>query len=142
LDNWEQLYARIVDTSPVENVTLADLAQDEAWNDFSKQAQSMMGKLNGLAEYLNNDEKSTSSKMRTVENMIDYMIVDPTKFESSAKMKLAQHLVDTTVMVGLLRASAEVYTHQFSKDLSPEVLSYVGKVGEACSRFAEVHFNL
>lgn len=142
LDNWEQLYARIVDTSPVENVTLADLAQDPAWNDFAKQAKGMMGKLGELGAYLNSDDTSTSSKTRTLGNMIDYMIVDPTNFENSAKMKLAQHLVDTTVMVGLLRAGAEVYAHQLSKDLSPEVLSFVGKVGEACSRFAEVHFNL
>lgn len=142
MDNWEQLYARIVDTSPVENVTLADLAKDPAWEGFSKDAAVMVEKLYALGDYLNSEEKTVRDKKRTLENMIEYSIVDATKFESSSKMKLAQHLADTTVMVGLLRAGAEVYEHQFSQGLSPEMLSFVGKVGAACSRFAEVHFNL
>src|SRR5690606_28143887 len=88
LDNWDQLYARIVDTSPVENVTLADLAQDPAWEGFSKDATTMVEKLYFLGDYLNSEEKTVRDKKRTLENMIEYSIVDATKFENSAKMKL------------------------------------------------------
>jgi hypothetical protein len=137
LDNWGQLYAQIIDVNPVEGVTVADLVKDPAWTEFSSESAKMVEKLKNLGDYLTGS-KPEGYKNRTLENMIDYVIVDATKFETSAKMKLAQHLIDATVMVGLLRAGAAVY----DKDFSPESLGFVAKVGDACSRFAQIHFGL
>ncbi|HEX2751613.1 MAG TPA: hypothetical protein VHP34_00600 [Alphaproteobacteria bacterium] len=142
LDNWEQLYAQIIDVNPVEGVTVADLAKDPAWAAFSNESAKMVEKLKNLGDYLTGS-KPEGYKNRTLENMIDYVIVDATKFETSAKMKLAQHLIDTTVMVGLLRAGVAVYDKAFTgSDFSPEALGFVAKVGDACSRFAQIHFGL
>ncbi len=142
LDNWEQLYAQIIDVNPVEGVAVADLAKDPAWAAFSSESAKMVEKLKNLGDYLTGS-KPEGYKNRTLENMIDYVIVDATTFETSAKMKLAQHLIDTTVMVGLLRAGAAVYDKAFTGgDFSPESLGFVAKVGDACSRFAQIHFGL
>jgi hypothetical protein len=142
LDNWGQLYAQIIDVNPVEGVTVADLVKDPAWTEFSSESAKMVEKLKNLGDYLTGS-KPEGYKNRTLENMIDYVIVDATKFETSAKMKLAQHLIDATVMVGLLRAGAAVYDKAFTGgDFSPESLGFVAKVGDACSRFAQIHFGL
>lgn len=142
LDSWDQLYAQIIDVSPVENVTVADLAKDPAWPAFSKESALMIEKLAGLADYLTGS-KPEGYKTRTLENMIEYVVVDATKFETSAKMRFAQHLIDASVMVSMLRAGAAVYDAAFSSgDFSPETLRFVAKVGDACSRFGQVHFGL
>jgi len=142
MDNWEQLYAQIVNVTPVENVTFADLAKDPAWENFSRESAAMVDKLHALGDYLTGNAQP-HSKLRTLENMIDFTVVDATKFETSAKMKLAQHLIDATIMVGMIRAGASVYDKVFSEgDLSPESLGFVAKVADACNRFAQVHFDL
>lgn len=142
LDNWEQLYAQIVEANPVDGVTAADLAKDPAWGEFSKESAKMVDKLNALGDYLTGS-KPEGYKTRTLENMVEYVIVDATCFDTSAKMRLAQHLIDATVMVGLLRAGSAVYDAAFSSgDFSPQALGFVAKVGNACSRFGQVHFGL
>ena len=143
IDSWEELYQRIVLTAPTDKATAADLAADPAWKSFTEEAGAMLTKLKNLGAYLNGD-KPESYKRRTLENIVDYVIVDTTRFDSSDKMKLAQHLVDSTVMVGLLRAGAEVYEEQFSKGLalSPDMLKFVGTIGTAVKVFAERHFGL
>lgn len=144
LDTWENLYTYIVKGDPVKTITAEELSKDKAWAGFAAQLEAMAQKLHKLPEYLASPDYSERQKEKTLGNMLEYVIADPTKFQTSAQMRLAQHMADTSILVGLLRAGAALYEAQFSSglDLSPEKLAFVGRVGETCSSFAQSRFNL
>jgi hypothetical protein len=144
LDTWENIYAYIVNGQPVKGIAAEDLTGDKAWPVFAGELEAMAAKLHKLPDYLAGEEFTERQKQKTLENMIEYVIVDPTRFETSDKMRLAQHMADASILVGLLRAGAALYDAQFSAglDLSPEKLAFVGLVGKVCANFAEQRFNL
>lgn len=144
LDTWENLYAYIVSGQPVKGITAEDLSKDKAWPVFAVELEEMAAKLHKLPDYLAAEDYTERQKQKTIENMTEYVIADPTRFETSDKMRLAQHVADTSIMVGLLRAGARLYDEQFGAglDLSPEKLAFVGLVGKMCAHFAEQRFGL
>lgn len=143
LDSWENIYSYIVKGDPVKTITPEDLSQDKAWPQFARELEAMSVKLHKLPDYLANDGFGTRMKEQTLQNMREYVIADPTYFETSDKMRLAQHIADTSILVGLLRAGARLYDEQFSGgDLSPQKLAFVGTVGKVCADFAQSRFNL
>lgn len=143
LDSWENIYSYIVKGDPVKTITAEDLSKDKAWPQFVRELDDMAAKLHKLPDYLSNENASIWQKERTLQNMQDYVIADPTYFETSDKMRLAQHVADTSILVGLLRAGARLYDEQFSGgDLSPQKLAFVGAVGKVCADFARDRFNL
>lgn len=144
LDNWENIYSYIVNGEPVKGVSAEDLSKDKAWPVYAADLESMSAKLHKLSDYLSEPNCPEYQKQRTLKNMMDYVIVDATRFETSDKMRTAQHLVDASTLVGLLRAGARLYEEQFSAglDLSPEKLAFVGLVGKTCATFAQQRFGL
>ena len=143
LDNWDNIYTYIVKGDTVKTITAEDLSQDKAWAQFARELDGMSAKLHKLPDYLASDSYGTRLKEQTLQNMQDYVIADPTHFESSDKMRLAQHIADTSILVGMLRAGARLYDEQFSGgDLSPQKLAFVGSVGKVCADFARDRFNL
>jgi len=144
LDTWEKIYTYIVNGQPVKGTTAEDLSADKAWPVFTAELEMMSAKLHKLPDYLAGEEFTERQKQKTLENMIEYVIVDPTRFETSDKMRLAQHMADASILVGLLRAGSKLYDAQFSAglDLSPEKLAFVGLVGKICADFAEQRFGL
>jgi len=143
LDSWEAIYDYIVNGRPVKTIDVEELSKDKAWPVFAGELEDMSAKLQKLPDYLASESLSQTQKEKTLRNMLEYVIADPTRFETSDKMRLAQHLADASVLVGLLRAGARLYDEQFSGgDLSPQKLAFVGAVGKVCADFAEYRFGL
>lgn len=143
LNSWENVYDYIVNGRPVKEITEENLSASKAWAPYAAELEAMAAKLHQLPEYLAGDAFDENRKKATLKNMMEYVIVDSTRFETSAEMRLAQHLADATILVGLLRAGARLYDDAFSGgELSPERLAFIGDVGKVCARFAEHRFGL
>lgn len=143
LDSWENIYSYIVNGDPVKNMTVEMLSKERAWPDFAQQLEVMAAKLHKLPDYLADDSNTTWQKERTLNNIREFVIADPTRFSTSDQMRLAQHISDSTILVGLLRAGARLYDEMFSGDsLSPQKLAFIGAVGKNCAAFAQERFNL
>ncbi len=144
LDSWEAVYDYIVNGRPVKNIDVEDLAKEKAWPVFAGELSVMAAKLQKLPDYLAGEEHTQTQKEKTLRNIMEYVIADPTRFETSDQMRLAQHIADASILVGLLRAGARLYEEQFGAglDLSPQKLAFVGAVGKVCADFAEYRFGL
>lgn len=143
--SWEDIYANIVQKLPVENADMAAFANDPAYPGFVRQAEMLLKKMNGLTVYLNDGNRySAIEKQSTLQNIAEYVIVDPTGFATPENALIAQHLCDASVLVGLMRTAEELYKGQFDAGATPDpaMLHIIARTADAAAKVAQQRFHI
>lgn len=143
LSSWEKLYENIVCQSPVKTDDVTDIAADPAWPEFVKSADVVVKKLNDLPETLLSKKLAASEKARGLENMTEYVIINPLAFNNAAKAEYVLHVYSATVLIGLLRAASQIYDSQFADGggISQEKIKIVSQIGDTAAQLAQKHFG-
>lgn len=146
LDTWDGLYRRIVNVLPPKAAPASDLCQDNAYPQFAQEAQEMLRRLGALAEGLQSKAYSQGQKEAALNNIADIVIVDPLKFSTSARMRTAQYLCDTAILVTLIKTGSEIYAAQFNEETQLEqsdlMLKLVKRIGQVAVGIAETRLEV
>lgn len=133
LGTWNGFYERVVNKFPDEAISPADLLADPAFAKYKADGEKMVEKLKKLPDDLMSDQFSTYEKEAALRDMQNFVMVNPLVFSTAAKAKAAQHICDTSLVIGLLRSGCKIYTAAFADGArpSPDKLRLVKKIGEA-----------
>lgn len=133
LGTWNGFYERVVNKFPDESVSPADLVADPAFPRYRAEGEKMVEKLKKLPDDLMSDKFTTFEKESALRDMQNFVMVNPLVFATSAKAKAAQHICDTSLVIGLLRSGAKIYSAMFEEGArpAPDKLRLVRKIGEA-----------
>lgn len=124
-------------------VTLADMAADPAYAEYAHHAAQMHKELRALPALLTDTAQNRYAKEGTISNLLRARRDTPKKFKTGDTGKLAQHLLDVSLLLGVLRAGVDLYQEEFGKGrLSPDGLQMISKLGDSCAEFAKDKFGL
>jgi hypothetical protein len=122
-------------------VTFADIAADPAYPKYAAKMEDLVARLQRLPGELTSSAKTRFDKERLIDSFCNFSFTLPL---GEGKLALARHEYNATILVGLLRAGAELYKDQFGagKKFTPEGLQLVSAVGKACVMFAETRMGV
>jgi hypothetical protein len=117
IESWDDVYDKVVGRTPTlaGQATLESLQRDEGYARFAKDCEEYLIKtLDLLPAHLAKDPTFFQRDLRSIS---DDVIVDVAgELHATDRAWLAQYLTDATIVVGLLRAGAEVNTLPVTKE--------------------------
>lgn len=139
MDNWADYYDRVI-TAAEENagVSFKELSADPYYRDFVKQFKNEFKVMTDLEKYMASDAESTYRKLKVLESIENYTILDTKGFATTAHAKAAQYIVDLNTLTSLIRAGGAVARKPMSVDgtINLDHLELMQALGKTIYNFA------
>lgn len=121
-------------------VTLEDLSKHVVYPQFAWEAKQLMEKLKKLPDDLRSNRLTRRDKEALITSLTEPYYLQPDL--GVTEVRLAQHLRDTTIVVGLLRAGSELYEDFAKGKFSPDTMALMSTLGRAAANIAQNNLGL